>query len=150
MGGTCQIILKVYKIQNVKTYVSSKVYNCIIQNATVYVSVSVRRFPLSASILPLVPQPLPDITNIRLSPSIPYYHSPLEYVFIATFSLDLRICLILLHFDKLCIYFFWLKSIFWICFLSPKLRPTDSLSPPLDSPVENSNLSFDDEISWIA
>ena len=85
MGGTCQIILKVYKIQNVKTYVSSKVYNCIIQNATVYVSVSVRRFPLSASILPLVPQPLPDITNIRLSPSIPYYHSPLESVLLLYF-----------------------------------------------------------------
>ena len=85
MGGTCQIILKVYKIQNVKIYVSSKVYNCIIQNATVYVSVSVRRFPLSASILPLVPQPLPDITNIRLSPSIPYYHSPLENVLLLHF-----------------------------------------------------------------
>ena len=56
------------------------VHNRIIQNATVYVSVSVRRFPLSASILPLVPQPLPDITNIRLSPSIPYYHSPLKNV----------------------------------------------------------------------
>ena len=61
------------------------VYNRIIQNATVYVSVSVRRFPLSASILPLVPQPLPDITNIRLSPSIPYYHSPLENVLLLHF-----------------------------------------------------------------
>ena len=143
MGGTCQIILKVYKIQNVKIYVSSKVYNCIIQNATVSVSVSVRRFPLSASILPLVPQPLPDITNIRLSPSIPYYHC---YIFVRLPSPSTKFifwtCLISLYFDKLCIYFFWLKSIFGICFLSLKLPPTDSLCPPLDSPMENSNLSF--------
>ena len=65
------------------------VHNRIIQNATVYVSVSVRRFPLSASILPLVPQPLPDITNIRLSPSIPYYHSPLENVLLLHFRLTI-------------------------------------------------------------
>ena len=99
----------------------------------------------------------------RFFPSSPNHYptSPtLDYllpfhIIIATFSSDYLLpstkfifwtCLISLHFDKLCIYFFWLKSIFGICFLPP----TDSLCPPLDSPMENSNLSFHNEISWIA
>ena len=97
-------------------------YNRIIQNVTVSVSVSVRCFPLSASILPLVPQPLPDITNIRLSPSIPYYHSPLKNVSLPHFRSTIffpRLNLsfeYVLHFNKTSYLFSLDKVYLWNMF----------------------------------
>ena len=136
-----------YKIQNVQLYISLcttvlyKTQQCMYQLVYAASPFPPRFFPSSPNHYPTSPT-LDYLLPFHI---IIHLWKMFHCIFVRFFPSTrfiFWICFISTHFNKLCIYFFWLKSMFGICFLSLKLPPTDSLCPPLDSPMENSNLSF--------